>query len=58
MTYSFSSDLPLFMQVAKNLADAIFTGLYRADEQLPSTNAIREEGHINPPTVRKGRDSR
>ena len=54
MTYSFSSDIPLFMQVAKNLEDAIFTGLYREDEQIPSTTEISAEGHINPATVLKG----
>ena len=55
MTYSFSSDIPLFMQVAKNLEDAIFTGLYRGeDEQIPSTTEISTEGHINPATVLKG----
>ena len=57
MTYSFSSDLPLFMQVAKNLEDAIFTGLYREDEQIPSTTEISTEGHINPATVLKGMNS-
>lgn len=54
MTFSFSNETPLFVQVSRWLEDAIFTGLYPEGEQIPSTTEISTTAHINPATVLKG----
>lgn len=54
MDFSSSNQAPLFVQIAKYLEDAIFTGLYPEGGQIPSTTEISAHEHINPATVLKG----
>ena len=42
------------MQVASQLEDGIFTGLFREGEQIPSTTEISVQYQINPATILKG----
>ncbi|MFC6206798.1 GntR family transcriptional regulator [Levilactobacillus tongjiangensis] len=54
MNFNFDSPEPIYLQVAEQVEEAIFTGIYRAGEQVPSTTEISKEFHINPATVLKG----
>ncbi|OUP51281.1 GntR family transcriptional regulator [Lachnoclostridium sp. An181] len=48
------NEKPIFLQIAEQLEDSIFTGLYSEEEKIPSTNEISSLFHINPHTVLKG----
>lgn len=54
MIFDFTSDLPLFQQVAYQLELEIFHGTYQEGEQVPSTTEISTGYQINPATVLKG----
>lgn len=54
MNFNFDSPEPIYLQVAEQVEEAIFTGIYRAGEQVPSTTEMSKEFHINPATVLKG----
>lgn len=45
---------PIFIQIAEQLEDAIFTGIFAEETQVPSTNEIASLLNINPHTVLKG----
>lgn len=49
-----SIEKPIFMQIANEIEDAIFTGIYAEEGQIPSTNEISAIFNINPHTVLKG----
>lgn len=49
-----SIEKPIFMQIADEIEDAIFTGIYAEEGQIPSTNEISAIFNINPHTVLKG----
>ena len=44
----------IYMQIAQMLEDDILRGIYRAEEQVPSTNELARVYHINPATAAKG----
>ncbi|KIS04228.1 GntR family transcriptional regulator [Paucilactobacillus wasatchensis] len=54
MEFNFNSTEPLYQQVAEQLEEAIFTGSFTEDKQIPSTTEISKQFHINPATVLKG----
>lgn len=54
MQFDFNSSEPIFIQVAKQLEDAIFTGSLPECSQIPSTTEISKQFKINPATVLKG----
>lgn len=45
---------PIFIQIAEQLEDSIFTGVYPEETKIPSTNQISALLNINPHTVLKG----
>ena len=45
---------PIFIQIAEQLEDSIFTGIFPEETKLPSTNEISALLNINPHTVLKG----
>lgn len=47
-------DKPIFIQIAEQLEDSIFTGVFSEETQIPSTNEISALLSINPHTVLKG----
>ncbi len=49
-----NEDIPIYIQIAKELEDAIFQGIYKENEQIPSTTEISVNYKINPATVLKG----
>ena len=54
MQLDFQSERPLFLQIAEQLEDAIFTGAFPEETQIPSTTEISTQFKINPATVLKG----
>ena len=47
-------DKPIFIQIAEQLEDSIFTGVFPEETKIPSTNEISVLLSINPHTVLKG----
>ncbi len=54
MQFEFDQSAPLYQQIADQLAEMIFTGVFEEGEQVPSTTQLSQELHINPATVLKG----
>lgn len=54
MQLDFSGDKPIYLQIAEELEDAVFTGAFPEEEQIPSTTEISTRFRINPATVLKG----
>ena len=44
----------IYLQIAQMLEDDILRGIYREEEQVPSTNELARGYHINPATAAKG----
>ena len=44
----------IYLQIAKMLEDDILRGIYREEEQVPSTNELARGYNINPATAAKG----
>lgn len=49
-----ASEKPIFMQIAEQIEDSIFMGIFLEEEKIPSTNEISVLLNINPHTVLKG----
>lgn len=54
MVFKFTDDKPLYIQIAEQLKDAIFTGTFEEETQIPSTTELSVSLQINPATVLKG----
>ena len=54
MKLDFDSEKPIYLQISEQLEDAIFTGIYEEETQIPSTTEISVSFKINPATVLKG----
>ena len=48
------SEKPIFVQIAEQIEDSVFTGVFQDEEKIPSTNEIAVLLNINPHTVLKG----
>ncbi|HEY5585200.1 MAG TPA: GntR family transcriptional regulator [Ruminiclostridium sp.] len=54
MNIDFNTDRPIYMQLAEGLEDAILSGAYEEETQIPSTTEISVNYKINPATALKG----
>lgn len=54
MNIDLNGEKPIFLQIAEQLEDAIFTGVFPEETQVPSTNEFSALLSINPHTVLKG----
>ena len=54
MRFDFDSEVPIYMQVAEEIEDAILSGAFPEESQVPSTTEISVTYKINPATVLKG----
>lgn len=54
LNLDFGSEKPIFLQIAQELEDAILTGAFPEEIQMPSTTDISVSYKINPATVLKG----
>lgn len=56
MDIAFNSNKPIFQQIAEGLADAVLTGAFPEESQIPSITEIAVRYKINPATALKGID--
>lgn len=49
-----NTEKPIFIQIAEQLEDSIFTGVFPEETRIPSTNEFAALLNINPHTVLKG----
>lgn len=54
MLFEFNNDSPLYRQIAEQIEEGIFTGVFPPGSQVPSTTEISRQFNINPATVLKG----
>lgn len=54
MKFNENSEIPLYLQVAENIENLIFTKVYVEEQQVMSTTEISSIYKINPATVLKG----
>lgn len=52
--FHFDDSGPIYTQLADQLEELIFTGVFQAGDQVPSTTQVSRELHVNPATVLKG----
>ena len=51
MAWSFSSDRPVYLQIAERIKKSVLSGEYTAGEQLPTVRQLAMEAAVNPNTV-------
>lgn len=54
MHFEFDQSAPIYQQLADQMEEMIFSGLFHEGQQVPSTTQLSQELHINPATVLKG----
>jgi GntR family transcriptional regulator len=54
MEFNYSSNVPLYIQVADQIKEAILIGSFPEGQQVPSTTEISKNFNMNPATVLKG----
>ncbi|MFZ2538195.1 MAG: GntR family transcriptional regulator [Oscillospiraceae bacterium] len=54
MNINFESEKPIYIQIAEEIEDAILSGAFIEQSQVPSTTEISVTYKINPATVLKG----
>jgi len=54
LQFVFENERPIFIQIAEHIEDAILSGVYPEESQIPSTTEISVSLKINPATVLKG----
>lgn len=54
MLINLDNERPIFIQVAEAIEDAIISGIFIKESQIPSTTEISVKYKINPATVLKG----
>lgn len=54
LNINFQSETPIYLQIARQLEEAILTGIYPEETQIPSTTELSTGLQINPATVLKG----
>lgn len=54
MELNFESEKPIFLQLSEQIENAILSGAYEEESQIPSTTDISVSYKINPATVLKG----
>ncbi len=51
MAWSFTSDRPVYLQIANRIVMSVLSGEYAAGEQLPSVRQLATVAAVNPNTV-------
>lgn len=54
MNLDYTSEKPIYLQIAQEIEDAVFTGAFLEETQIPSTTELSTALKINPATVLKG----
>ena len=53
MAWSFSSDRPVYLQIADRIIKSVLSGDYLPGEQIPTVRQLAMEAAVNPNTVQK-----
>lgn len=53
MSWQFSNDRPVYLQIMEVIKLRIVTNVYKAGEKLPSVREFAEEAQVNPNTMQK-----
>lgn len=53
MSWNFSDDKPIYLQLMEQIQFQIICGVYKAGEKLPSVRDIASEASVNPNTMQK-----
>ena len=51
MAWSFSSDKPVYLQIAERITASVLCGDYKPGEQIPTVRQLALEAAVNPNTV-------
>lgn len=54
MQFFITGNQPIFQQIREQIEEAVFTGAFPEETQIPSTTEISTNYQINPATVMKG----
>lgn len=54
MNLNFDSEKPIYLQLSEEIEDAVLSGAYQEETQIPSTTEISVSYKINPATALKG----
>lgn len=54
MELNFNSEKPIFQQIAEGIEDAVLSGAFTEEEQIPSITEFSVQYKINPATALKG----
>lgn len=53
MSWQFTSDRPVYMQIMEIIESRIVTGEYKPGEKIPSVRELAQEARVNPNTMQK-----
>ena len=53
MSWNFSDDRPIYIQLMEQIQLRIISGVYKAGEKLPSVREIASDAAVNPNTMQK-----
>ena len=53
MTWKFSDDIPIYLQIIERMKIDIVSGKYRSGDKLPAVRDLAMESGVNPNTVQK-----
>ena len=53
MAWKFTSDKPVYLQIAERLTKSVLAGDYKPGEQIPSVRQLALEAAVNPNTVQR-----
>ena len=54
MTFNFDDEKPIYIQLSEGVEDAILSGAFEEETQIPSTTEFSVRYKINPATALKG----
>ena len=53
MAWKFTSDRPVYLQIAERITKSVLSGEYKPGEQIPSVRQLALEAAVNPNTVQR-----
>lgn len=53
MSWKFTSDRPVYVQIESHIKNDIISGVYQVNQQIPSVRQLAVEAGVNPNTVQR-----
>lgn len=53
MAWSFTSDRPVYIQIAERIIKLVLSGTYKPGEQIPAVRQLALEAAVNPNTIQR-----